>query len=335
MKAGGEMEALLSVRNLKTYLYTNNREVKAVDGIDFDLYPKQIICIIGESGCGKSMTSLSILKLLPAGKGNKVSGNIRFMGRDLLHSTAKEMMNLRGRDISMIFQDPMASLNPVLTIGDQLCEPLLRHFGITRRLAEKRAVDMLRFVGIPRPEELIREYPFQLSGGMRQRVMIAMAMICRPKVLIADEPTTALDVTIQAQVLELMKEMRDEFDTSIILITHDFGVVAEMADHVLVMYAGQIVESADADTLFSSPLHPYTQNLLASIPTLTDDSQEKLYSIPGTVPNAGNYPEGCRFANRCGLAQPSCSQLMPELVQLHEGHLVRCDVIRSSLEGTA
>ncbi|MCL6601084.1 MAG: ABC transporter ATP-binding protein, partial [Alicyclobacillus macrosporangiidus] len=229
-------------------------------------------------------------------------------------------------EISMIFQEPMTALNPVLTIGEQITEVLLRHRKMTKRQALAKAIEMLQFVGVPRASEIVHEYPHQLSGGMRQRVMIAMAMVCEPKLLIADEPTTALDVTIQAQVLELMKKMREDFDTSIILITHDLGVVADMADHVVVMYAGQVVESTDADSLFAEPTHPYTKGLLASIPSL-EEEKDVLYSIPGTVPDAAVFPQGCRFADRCPIAQPSCREKMPELREVKPGHFVRCDLV--------
>jgi peptide/nickel transport system ATP-binding protein len=319
-------EPLLAIRNLKTYFISRDATVRAVDGIDLEVYPRQIVCIVGESGCGKSMTSLSIMRLVPKPKGKIVDGEIWFAGRDLLKLSEQEMTDVRGNEISMIFQEPMTALNPVLTVGDQITEVLIRHRGMNKRQALAKAIEMLKFVGVPRAEEIVHEYPHQLSGGMRQRVMIAMAMVCEPKLLIADEPTTALDVTIQAQVLELMKKMRDDFNTAIILITHDLGVVADMADHVVVMYAGQVVESVNADEIFREPLHPYTKGLMASIPTL-DEEKEVLYSIPGTVPDAASFPPGCRFAGRCPLAQPSCFEKMPELREVKPGHLVRCDVV--------
>lgn len=317
---------LLSIKNLKTYFVHDDVEVHAVDGIDLDVYPGQIVCVVGESGCGKSMTSLSIMGLVPKPRGRIVNGEVLLEGRDLVKLTDKQMADVRGNDISMIFQEPMTSLNPVLTIGDQITEVLKRHRKISSREAMEIAVATLTFVGVPRAREIVGEYPHQLSGGMRQRVMIAIAMVNRPKLLIADEPTTALDVTIQAQVLELMKRMRDEFNTSIIMITHDLGVVAEIADHVVVMYAGQIVENASADAVFNDPVHPYTRALLASIPSL-DENKDLLYSIPGTVPDAAQYPKGCRFAGRCEKAQPSCSERMPELREMKPGHYVRCDLV--------
>lgn len=316
---------LLEIENLRTYFISKDKEVRAVDGIDLIVYPGQIVCIVGESGCGKSMTSLSIMRLVPKPRGKIVSGKIKFQGRDLLSLTEDQMTDVRGNDISMIFQEPMTALNPVLTIGDQITEVLIRHRGLAKREALKKAVDMLHFVGVPSANEAVHEYPHQLSGGLRQRVMIAMAMVCEPKLLIADEPTTALDVTIQAQVLDLMKKMRQDFGTSIILITHDLGVVAEMADQVVVMYAGQVVEYASADDIFDYPLHPYTKALLAAIPSL-EQEKETLYSIPGTVPDAAAFPKGCRFAARCEIAQASCFEKMPELRELKPGHFVRCDL---------
>ncbi|WDL95874.1 ABC transporter ATP-binding protein [Alicyclobacillus sp. ALC3] len=319
-------EPLLAVRDLKTYFISKDAEVRAVDGIDIDVYPRQVVCIVGESGCGKSMTSLSVMRLVPKPRGKIVSGEIKFNGKDLLKLTERQMTDVRGNDMSMIFQEPMTALNPVLTIGDQITEVLIRHRNMNKREALAKAVDMLQVVGVPRAAQIVHEYPHQLSGGLRQRVMIAMAMVCEPKLLIADEPTTALDVTIQAQVLELMKKMRDEFDTAIILITHDLGVVAEMADHVVVMYAGQIVESTNADDIFHDPQHPYTKALLASIPSL-EEEKETLYSIPGTVPDAAAYPVGCRFADRCPIAQASCREKAPELRETSPGHSIRCDLV--------
>lgn len=320
------VQPLLSVENLKTYFIKGDVEVHAVDGIDLTIYPKQIVCIVGESGCGKSMTSLSIMGLVPQPHGRVVDGQIWFGGQNLLDLTENQLSSIRGNDISMIFQEPMTSLNPVLTIGDQMTEVLLRHRKITKKQAMDLVIEMLEFVGVARAKDIVKEYPHQFSGGMRQRVMIGMAMICEPKLLIADEPTTALDVTIQAQVLELMKRMRDEFDTSVMMITHDLGVVAEIADHVVVMYAGQVVESASADSLFADPLHPYSQALLKSIPSL-DEEKEVLYSIPGTVPDSSKYPIGCRFAERCEWTQPSCIEKMPELREVKPGQFARCDLI--------
>ncbi|MCC3356773.1 ABC transporter ATP-binding protein [Bacillus sp. REN16] len=320
------IEPLLSVKDLRTYFISNEKEVRAVDGIDLEVYPGQIVCIVGESGSGKSITSLSIMQLIPKPTGQIVSGEIIFDGKDLTKLSEKQIASIRGNDISMIFQEPMTSLNPVLTIGDQISEVLLRHRSISKKEALKKAVEMLQFVGVPRANDIVREYPHQLSGGLRQRVMIAMAMICEPKLLIADEPTTALDVTIQAQVLELMKKMRDEFHSSIVMITHDLGVVAEIADYVAVMYAGQVVEAADADTIFEDTSHPYTKALMESIPSL-EEEKDILYSIPGTVPDASDFPVGCRFASRCEMVQPSCLEKIPKLRELKPGHLVRCDLL--------
>lgn len=317
---------LLELKNLKTYFISKQATVRAVDGVDIQVLPGQIVCIVGESGSGKSITSLSIMQLLPKPKGKIVEGQILFNGQDLTQLTDRQMAAIRGNDISMVFQEPMTALNPVLTVGEQIVEVLLRHRKLSKQEAMDKAIAMLRVVGVPRADQIVREYPHQLSGGLRQRVMIAIAMICEPKLLIADEPTTALDVTVQLQVLELMKRMRDDFGTSIMLITHDLGVVAEMADHVVVMYAGQVVESVHADILFDEPLHPYTQALMASIPTL-EEEKETLYSIPGTVPSAAAFPAGCRFAERCALAQPSCLEKMPELREIRPGHLIRCDIV--------
>ncbi|WAH38103.1 ABC transporter ATP-binding protein [Alicyclobacillus dauci] len=319
-------EPLLAIRDLRTYFISKDTEVHAVDGIDIDVQKGQIVCIVGESGSGKSMTSLSIMRLVPQPRGKIVSGEIVLDGVDLIGLTENQMTEVRGNDISMIFQEPMTALNPVLTIGDQITEVLIRHRRITKKDALKRAVDMLKFVGVPRAEQIVNDYPHQLSGGLRQRAMIAMAMVCEPKLLIADEPTTALDVTIQAQVLELMRKMREDFGTAIILITHDLGVVADMADHVVVMYAGQVVESVNADELFDNPTHPYTKALLQSIPSIETETAV-LYSIPGTVPDAAAFPVGCRFADRCPLAQPSCFEKAPQLRELRPGHFVRCDVV--------
>ncbi len=321
-----ETTPLLEVKGLKTHFFSKDATTRAVDGVDLTVHPKEIVCIVGESGSGKSMTSLSIMGLVPQPRGKIIEGTINFDGADLLKYTTNEMAKLRGNDISMIFQEPMTALNPVLKIGDQIQEGYIQHRNISKKEARKKAIEMLEFVSVPRAAEIMDEYPHQLSGGLRQRVMIAMAMICEPKLLIADEPTTALDVTIQAQVMDLMKKMRDDFGTSILLVTHDLGVVAEMADHVVVMYAGQVVETTDADTLFDKVLHPYTKGLMDSIPSINED-KETLYSIPGIVPEATNYPKGCRFADRCALAVASCKEKMPELREIEPGHFVRCDVI--------
>lgn len=319
-------EPLLAVRGLKTYFIHKQSEVRAVDDIDLDVFPGQVVCVVGESGSGKSMASLSVMRLVPKPRGKIVAGQILFDGKDLLSFTEKQMTDVRGNLISMIFQEPMTALNPVLTIGEQIAEVLIRHRHLPKQQAILKAVEMLQFVGVPRAEQVVYEYPHQLSGGLRQRAMIAMAMVCQPRLLIADEPTTALDVTIQAQVLDLMKKMRDDFGTAIVFITHDLGVVAEMADHVVVMYAGQVVESVGADDMFRDPRHPYTKALMESIPSL-DEDQETLTPIPGTVPDAAAFPLGCRFAERCPIAKKACFEKMPALREVKPGHQVRCDYV--------
>jgi oligopeptide/dipeptide ABC transporter ATP-binding protein len=320
------MEAVLKVRNLKTFFSNENSVIKAVDGVDFDVQSGKVLCIVGESGSGKSMTSLSIMGLVPGPHGRIVDGEVLFDGVDLVKLSEDQLSDLRGNKIAMIFQEPMTGLNPLFKIGDQIIEVLMRHRKLSRRAARSIAIDKLGSVGFPRPESIVDSYPHQLSGGMRQRVMIAMMMACEPKLLIADEPTTALDVTIQAQVLDLMRKLKDQTGTSIIFITHDLGVVAEMADDMVVMYAGQIVESGSADTVFDKPLHPYTLALMGSIPSMMEEN-ERLVAIPGTVPSAANFPPGCRFAERCSMALASCFNSMPELRELSPGHFVRCDLI--------
>lgn len=319
-------EPLLEVKGLKTYFYTKDSTIRAVDGVDLKIHPKEVVCIVGESGSGKSVTSLSVMGLISKTNGKIVDGEIIFDGKDLLEKSEAEMSELRGNEISMIFQEPMTALNPVLRIGDQMTEGYIRHYDVSKEEANQKAIEMLEFVSVPRAKEIMDEYPHQLSGGLRQRVMIAMMMMCDPKLLIADEPTTALDVTIQAQVLELMKEMSGDLNTAILLVTHDLGVVADMADHVVVMYAGQVVETTDADTLFEEALHPYTKGLMESIPSISED-KDRLYSIPGTVPHPANFPKGCRFANRCPIAEEQCFQKMPNLREIRPGHSVRCDLI--------
>jgi oligopeptide/dipeptide ABC transporter ATP-binding protein len=317
---------LLRIQNLKTYFYTEDGIVKAVDGVDLEVYPGEVLGLVGESGCGKSVTSLSIMRLI-APPGKIVEGEIWFDGQNLLSLPEKQMIAIRGNRISMIFQQPQTALNPVFKVGDQIVEVLQIHRQMDRKTAWERAVEMLRLVGIPDPERRAQAYPHELSGGMAQRVMIAMALACEPALLIADEPTTALDVTIQAQILDLMRNLRQQINTAIILITHDLGVVAEMAERVAVMYAGQIVEQAEVNALFDTPLHPYTQGLLESIPVL-GEFKERLAVIPGSVPNLINLPPGCRFAPRCqarvkyGLK--ICEQEMPALQEIAPGHRVRC-----------
>jgi peptide/nickel transport system ATP-binding protein len=317
---------LLDIKGLKTYYYTEDGIVRAVDGVDFCVYPGEVLGLVGESGCGKSVTSLSIMRLI-APPGKVVAGEIWFEGKDLLKLSEKEMIKIRGDRISMIFQQPQTSLNPVFMAGDQVAEVLNIHEKMKDAEAWEHAVDMLRAVGIPDPERRARSFPHELSGGQAQRVMIAMALALRPALLIADEPTTALDVTIQAQILDLMRQLRREFGASVILITHDLGVIAEMAERVAVMYAGEIVEQADVNTIFDQPLHPYTHGLLGSIPVL-GKRKERLDVIPGSVPNLVNLPPGCRFAPRCKARMENglriCTELKPDLLPSADGHLVRC-----------
>jgi len=317
---------ILKVRDLRTYFHTEDGVVKAVDGIDLDVRRGQVLGLVGESGCGKSVTSLSIMRLVGV-PGEIESGEIWFEDRNLLELDEMEMAQMRGSSLSMIFQQPVSCLNPVFRAGDQVAEVLEVHEGLGEKAAWERAVELLRMVGIPEPEKRATSFPHELSGGMAQRVMIAMALACSPKLLIADEPTTALDVTIQAQILDLMRDLRSKVDASIILITHDMGVIAEMAERVAVMYAGRIVEQTDVQTLFDDPLHPYTRGLLASIPVL-GVVRDRLDVIKGTVPNLINLPPGCKFAPRCearvehGLTQ--CTEEEPPLVDVKAGHQARC-----------
>ena len=315
------MNNLLEVRHLKTSYRTEQGEVTPVDDVSFTLKEGETLCIVGESGCGKSVTSLSILRLLGR-NGFLKHGSIVFQGKDLASLSDRELNAYRGKDIAMVFQDPMSSLNPVYTIGNQLTEPIRLHLGLGRKEARHHAVRLLKEVGFPRAEAVMDQYPHTLSGGMKQRVMIAMALACHPKLLVADEPTTALDVTIQAQILDLMKSIRSEHGTSIMLITHDLGVVAEMADRVMVMYAGQVVEEADVQELFDRPLHPYTAGLMQSIPHL-EIEDEVLQSIPGAVPSLKDMPAGCRYQARCPLASERC-MTAPPLKETGKGHKVRC-----------
>ena len=316
-------DTLLKVTGLKTHFFTDEGVVPAVDGVSFHLNKGETLAVVGESGSGKSITSLSVMRLIPSPPGRIVEGSIEFAGEELLTKTDKEMRDIRGNRISMIFQEPMTSLNPVYRIGDQIAESLIVHQGLNKKQALEKAVEMLRLTGIPSPEKRVREFPHQLSGGMRQRVMIAMALCCNPELLIADEPTTALDVTIQAQILELMQELKEKLNTAIILITHDLAVVAEMADRAAVMYCGRIVEEAPVDELFANPLHPYTKGLLASIPSI-DQKVDKLYMIDGMVPNLLHLPPGCAFAPRCPEARSKCLKAPPELVDIGPGRKVSC-----------
>lgn len=315
---------MLQVKGLKTYYYTEEGVVPAVDGLDFEVAQGETFAIVGESGCGKSVTSLSILGLIPNPPGKIIAGEILYNGEDLLKKTEKQMRAIRGNEISMIFQEPMTSLNPVFTVGRQISESFKYHQHLGKKEARNRAIEMLRLVGIPSPDKVVDDYPHQLSGGMRQRVMIAMALACNPRVLIADEPTTALDVTIQAQIMRLLKQLKEKMGTSIILITHDLGVVAQIAQRVMVMYCGEAVECCAAREIYKNPLHPYTSGLLASVPKLTDDDMAELPAIPGMVPSPSELPKGCRFAPRCGKCGPRCLQEKPELVELEDGHKVRC-----------
>ncbi|RJQ09526.1 MAG: ABC transporter ATP-binding protein [Bacillota bacterium] len=317
------MKRLVELKDLKTHFFTDEGVVKAVDGVSFHIGRGETLGVVGESGCGKSVTALSILRLFPSPPGKIVGGDILFEGKSILRKTEAEMRDLRGDHIAMIFQEPMTSLNPVFTCGDQIAEAIEVHQGLSRKEALEKAVDMLRLVGIPLPERRIHEYPHQLSGGMRQRVMIGMALSCNPKLLMADEPTTALDVTIQAQILELMKKLKGELGMAIMLITHDLGVIAEMAQRVVVMYAGKVVEEADVVSLFRKPLHPYSEGLLNSIPRL-NRPKGRLHVIPGYVPNPVNLPPGCRFGPRCAYVEDMCREKEPELVDIGGGRLVSC-----------
>jgi oligopeptide/dipeptide ABC transporter ATP-binding protein len=318
-------EYLLAVDNLKTYFHTSEGVYKSVDGVSFGIGKGQTLGVVGESGCGKSVTSLSILRLLAIPPGRIESGSVYFRGKDLLKLSESEMRGIRGNKISMIFQEPMTSLNPVFTVGDQIGEVFRVHRGMGKRESLQEATRMLELVKIPSAAQRVREYPHQMSGGMRQRVMIAMALACNPDLLIADEPTTALDVTVQAQILNLMEELQEKFGSSIMMITHDLGVIAEVSDYVVVMYAGQVVEYADVQTLFESPKHPYTVGLLKSIPRINEiREQKRLYSIEGNVPDPSSHPEGCRFHPRCPLATLECTKAVPPLFQVGPAHRVRC-----------
>lgn len=320
------MERLLRVENLKTYISTYQGVVRAVDGVSFDLCAEETLGLVGESGCGKSMTALSILKLYPKPQGKIVEGNIEFEGEDLTSKTEEEMRRIRGKRISMIFQEPMTSLDPVFPVGEGIIEVLMIHQGLKREEAKREAIELLRMVRIPEPEKRIHHYPHQLSGGMRQRVMIAQALACRPKLLIADEPTTALDVTVQAQILELIRILKEETKTAVLLITHDLGIVAEHCQKVAVMYAGKIVERGDVYALFARPLHPYTRALLGALPR-ADVRKRRLESIPGSVPDLLSPPSGCRFHPRCGQCIPRCSEEEPPLREVERGHEAACHLL--------
>lgn len=316
-------ENLIEVKKLVTQFSGKNGTVTAVDGVSFHIKKGETLGIVGESGCGKSVTSMSILRLIPPQSGKIASGEILFKGKDLTRLNQKEIRQIRGNEIAMIFQDSMTGLNPVMTIGKQLVETITAHSKMDKKQAWKRAEEMLMKVGIPSPAQRLKEYPHQLSGGMRQRVMIAMALSCNASLFIADEPTTALDVTIQAQILELMRELKEKDNKSIMLITHDMGVVAEMADEVMVMYAGKEMEYGDVKSIFKHPLHPYTQGLLKSIPRLDQNSAERRFNIPGSVPDLSEMPKGCRFCTRCTQAQSKCHEQEPGLYDIG-GQKVRC-----------
>ncbi|MBP2242712.1 peptide/nickel transport system ATP-binding protein [Cytobacillus eiseniae] len=316
---------VLDVKQLRTSFFSEDGEIPAVDEVSFSVNKGEILGIVGESGCGKSVTSLSIMKLIPQPPGKIVGGEILLNGENLVASSEKRMREIRGNEVAMIFQEPMTSLNPLFTIGNQLIEGIKIHTKIGKKEAFQQAVDMLKLVGLPRAEQIMNDYPHQLSGGMRQRVMIAMALSCHPKLLIADEPTTALDVTIQAQILSLMKDLNEKLDTAIVLITHDLGVVAEVCERVIVMYAGKVVEEAPVMEIFKNPKHPYTLGLLQSVPDVREN-KERLYSIPGNVPKPGSIKTGCRFAARCEFVHDRCLTDNPPLYKVNgaEEHTVRC-----------
>lgn len=321
--AADQMEKLLQVTDLKTYFYTRDGDVPAVDGVSFDIHTGETLGLVGESGSGKSITALSLLRLIQDPPGKIISGEIRYDGENLLEKTDAEMRKIRGNKIAMIFQEPMTSLNPVYSIGYQIREVLKLHQGLSQKAAREKAIHLLQSVGFAMPEKRVDHYPHQLSGGMRQRAMIAMALSCRPGLLIADEPTTALDMTIQAQILDIMKALREKTRMSILLITHDLGVISELADRVIVMYAGRIVEMASAGKLFKDPLHPYAKGLLQSIPSIYG-SQDRLHVIKGSIPRPTDYPEGCRFHPRCDYAWDICARQEPQLENLGTDRQVRC-----------
>jgi peptide/nickel transport system ATP-binding protein len=325
---------LLEIRGLKTHFATDDGVVQAVDGVDLHIDRGETLGVVGESGCGKTVTAMSVLKLIPMPPGKIVAGQILYQGRDLGPLNTKEMDRIRAKDIAMVFQEPMTSLNPVYTIGEQIAEVVRRHEGLGRKAAIDKTIEMLRLVQIPNPDKRFNDYPHQFSGGMRQRVMIAMALSCNPKLLIADEPTTALDVTIQAQILELLQDMKERFGMAIMLITHAMGVVAETAQRVVVMYAGKVIEEAPVDELFANPRHPYTQGLIRSIPRidLAARSKSRLEAIPGVVPSLLNPPQGCRFAARCRYAMAACREAQPPLRDVGGGHKVACVLEQGELQ---
>ena len=320
-----EAKPLLKIENLQTYFYVKGQVAKAVDDVSLTIPAGQTLGLVGESGCGKSVTAHSIIQLIPDPPGKIVGGRIEFEGQDLLEFSAVQMRKIRGNRISMIFQEPMTSLNPVFTVGDQVGEVMRLHQNLSRQAARERTVEMFTLVGIPAPDTRLDDYPHQMSGGMRQRVMIAMALACNPRLMIADEPTTALDVTIQAQILDLMNQLKSETGASILFITHDLGVIAEMAQHVAVMYAGKMVEFADVQTLFTTPKHPYTIGLLASIPMLGHKTDTgRLSTIKGTVPSLFNLPQGCKFSDRCPDVFEDCRKINPDMYPVGTNHIARC-----------
>lgn len=316
-------EKLLEVKNLKTYFNTEKGVAKAVDGIDLEIYTGETLGVVGESGCGKSVTALSIMGLIEYPPGKIIAGEINYKGKNLIKLSKSKMREVRGNEISMIFQEPMTSLNPVYTIGYQISEAILAHKNLNKKEAMEQSVDMLKKVEISLPEKRVNEYPYQLSGGIRQRVMIAMALSCNPRLLIADEPTTALDVTIQAQILNLINTLKENNNMSIMIITHNLGVIAEVSNRVAVMYAGKVVEYTNVKTLFANPLHPYTWGLMKSIPKIYEEL-DRLRTIPGIVPNSINFPKGCKFNNRCLLADDKCMAKEPEIEEVEAGHSIRC-----------
>ena len=318
-----QTDIILEVKDLCVEFRTAEGTVQAVDHLSYVLHKGEKLGIVGESGSGKSVSSLGMMQLIPNPPGQITGGAILYLGRDLVKTSERDMQKIRGNEISMIFQEPMTSLNPVMKIGDQITECILMHNNISKQEAWDKAVEMLKLTGVPRVERMMKEYPFQLSGGQRQRVMIAMALVCKPKILIADEPTTALDVTIQAQILDLMENLKQKTGTSILFITHDLGVVAEVCDDVVVMYSGRVVEKGDVRSIFASPSHPYTRGLLASIPKLGECAEE-LESIPGNVPNPKYMPQGCKFAPRCSCAFDKCREEEPGFYDVGEGHMSRC-----------
>lgn len=317
-------EIILDIKNLEIYLYTRGRVLKPIDKINLRIRNGETKGLIGESGCGKTLTALSILDLIPKSTGNKVTGDILFNGENIINKSFSEMRKIRGKQISMIFQEPMSSMNPLFTIGDQIIETILIHNNISKKEAYKRALQMLKRVDFSLPDEIYRKFPHQLSGGMIQRAMIAMALSCNPKLLIADEPTTALDVTIQAEILELVKKLKRDLNMSLLIISHDLGVVAELSNEIYIMYLGNIVEQGSTEQIFTNPLHPYTKELIKLLPSMADRCKKRLKPIKGNVPNILNIPSGCKFHPRCKLAKDICSKENPPLLEKETNHFVRC-----------